>query len=92
MKVPEPRKLSSGNYFIQLRLNGQSIPITAETATECKNIAELTKAEYRAGKKAIKKLPKKGGCQAVSCLALYYEKVLTKRESFVFCFCYGFSI
>ena len=58
MKVPEPRKLPSGNWFIQLRLNGVSIPITAETATECKNIAELTKAEHRVGKTAIKKTPK----------------------------------
>lgn len=47
MKIPEPRLLKSGNYFIQLRLNGESIPITAETKTECKKIAELTKAEYR---------------------------------------------
>lgn len=58
MKVPEPRKLPSGNYFIQLRLNGRSVPITAADPTECKNIAELTKAEHRAGKRQIKKLPK----------------------------------
>lgn len=58
MKVPEPRKLPSGSWFIQLRLAGQSIPITAATKTECKTIAELTKAEYRSGKKAIKKTPK----------------------------------
>lgn len=58
MKVPEPRKLPSGNYFIQLRLNGRSVPITAADPTECKNIAELTKAEHRAGKRKIKKLPK----------------------------------
>ena len=58
MKVPEPRRLPSGNYFIQLRLNGVSVPVTAETATECKNIAELIKAEHRVGKSAIKKTPK----------------------------------
>ena len=58
MKVPEPRKLPSGHWFIQLRLNGQSIPITAETYTECKNIAELTKAKHRSGMEPIKKLPK----------------------------------
>lgn len=58
MKTPTPRKLPSGAWFIQLRLNGVSIPITAETKTECINIAELTKAEYRSGKKAIKKTPK----------------------------------
>lgn len=57
MKVPEPRKLPSGNWFIQLRLNGQSVPITAETYTECKNLAELTKANHRCVD-PIKKLPK----------------------------------
>ena len=51
MKLPKPRKLSSGNYFIQLRLDGQSIPITARTATECTNQARLIKAEYLAGVK-----------------------------------------
>lgn len=65
MKVPEPRKLPSGNYFIQLRLNGESIPITAKSSTECKRIAELTKAEYRVGKKAIKKTLKETTLQEV---------------------------
>lgn len=51
MKVPEPRKLKSGNYFIQLRLNGQSVPVTAATARECKRQAELLKAEHRNGKR-----------------------------------------
>lgn len=58
MKIPEPRQLPSGNWFIQLRLNGRSIPITAETKTECITIAELTKIEHKAGKRQIKKLPK----------------------------------
>ena len=58
MKVPTPRKLPSGNWFIQLRLGGSSIPITAETKTECINLAELTKAEYRAGKKTTLKTPR----------------------------------
>ena len=52
MKVPEPRRMSSGNYFIQLRLGGQSIPVTAATAKECRRQAELNKAEHRAGKRA----------------------------------------
>lgn len=58
MKIPKIRKLDSGLYFCQLRLNGQSIPITAKTETECEDLALLTKMEYRAGKKNIKKLPK----------------------------------
>lgn len=51
MKVPKPRKLSSGMWFIQLRLNGTSIPITASTAKECTRQAELIKANHRADKK-----------------------------------------
>lgn len=55
MKVPEPRKLPSGNYFIQLRLNGVSVPVTAPTAKECKRTAELIKAEHRAEMREIAK-------------------------------------
>ena len=58
MKVPTPRKLSSGHWFIQLRLGGESIPITAETKTECINLAEMAKAEYRSGKSIVQKTPK----------------------------------
>lgn len=53
MKVPEPRKLKSGTWFIQLRLNGVSVPVTASTAKACKHKAELIKAEHRAGKRRI---------------------------------------
>ena len=53
MKVPEPKKLPSGNWFIQLRLNGVSVPITASTATECRRQAQLIKAEHRAEKRQI---------------------------------------
>lgn len=55
MKVPEPRRMTSGNYFIQLRLGGQSIPVTAATRKECIRQAELIKAEHRAGKKVAVK-------------------------------------
>ena len=58
MKIPEPRQLNSGSYFIQLRLNGKSIPITCEDPNECKRIAQKIKADYLAGVTPIKKLPK----------------------------------
>ena len=58
MKTPKPRKLKSGNWFVQLRLNGESIPITAETETECRHLAELIKAEHNTGKRVVKKTPK----------------------------------
>ena len=47
MNVPKPRKLSSGNYFIQLRLNGQSVPVTAPTKKECTDKARLIKSGYK---------------------------------------------
>lgn len=51
MKVPAPQKLPSGNYFIRLRLGGESIPITCSTAREATQQAQLIKAEYLAGKR-----------------------------------------
>lgn len=48
MKVPEPRKLPSGTWFIQLRLGGVSVPVSALTKKECIRQAELIKAEHRA--------------------------------------------
>ena len=58
MKVPEPRQLPSGNWFIRLRLGGESIPITTATRRECIQIAQTTKADYLAGREIKrKKLP-----------------------------------
>lgn len=57
MIVPKPRKLSSGKWFIYLRLGGEKIPITAYTEKECIRQAELAKAEYRAGKREKKEEP-----------------------------------
>jgi len=51
MKVPEPRKLSSGKWFIQLRLGGESISVSDYDKKECIRQAQLIKAEYLAGKR-----------------------------------------
>lgn len=51
MKVPTPRQLPSGSWFIQMRLGGQSVPVTAETRSECITRAQLIKAEHKAGKR-----------------------------------------
>lgn len=55
MKVPEPRKMTSGNWFIQMRLGGVSISVTEPTKKDCIRKAEMIKAEYRAGAREIKK-------------------------------------
>lgn len=51
MKVPSPKKLQSGNYNIYLRLGGENISITRNTAKECTQAAQLVKAEYMSGKR-----------------------------------------
>lgn len=51
MKVPEPRKLSSGKWFIQLRLGGESISVSDYSKKECIKRAQLIKAEHLAGKR-----------------------------------------
>lgn len=53
MKIPEPRKLKSGSWFIQLRLDGTSVPITSPSKAECRQQAQLIKAEYLAGKRKV---------------------------------------
>lgn len=51
--LPKARKLPSGSWFIQLRLGGQSVPVTADTEAKCKRLAAQIKEDY----KATKKLP-----------------------------------
>lgn len=49
MKIPKPRRLPSGSWFIQLRLGGESIPVSASTAADCRKQAELIKARHNMG-------------------------------------------
>lgn len=51
MVVPKARKLPSGTWFIQLRLGGESIPVTARNEKKCILEAQSIKAEYLAGKR-----------------------------------------
>ena len=44
MKIPKAKKMSSGNYFIRLRLNGQEITITRPTEKEAVAEAMAIKA------------------------------------------------
>lgn len=55
MKVPKPVKQKCGDYAIQFRFNGQSIIIKGATEKECTKNAQLYKAEYQAGKRAVSK-------------------------------------
>ena len=57
MKIPKARKLPSGNYCIELRLGGERYSITRRTEKECRQAAQLIKAEHLAGKKEKKPEP-----------------------------------
>lgn len=52
MKVPKARRLSSGTWFIQLRLGGESVTVNARSEKECVRQAQYVKSEYLAGKRA----------------------------------------
>lgn len=54
MKVPEPRKLPSGTWYIRMRLNGENVNVSASSKRECIHKATLLKAEHKAGKRAVK--------------------------------------
>lgn len=78
MKVPTPRKLPSGTWFIQLRLNGKSITVNAKTKKECINQAQLVKAEYKAGKRVAKQ--KKEEKEKLPTLSDAIDSYIEKRD------------
>lgn len=59
MKIPEPKKLSSGKYYIQLRLGGKSYPFTYPTEKQCRDAARTFKSDYLAGRIQDEIMPKK---------------------------------
>lgn len=54
MKVPKAKRLPSGSWRIQLRLDGKSYSITEPTEKLCTQKAQLMKAEHLAGKRQQK--------------------------------------
>lgn len=59
MKVPEPKKLPSGNWFIRLRLGGESYSFTYPTAKQCRDAARTCKSDYLAGRSIQAQKPEK---------------------------------
>lgn len=77
MQVPKPRRLPSGNWFIQMRLNGESVSVTEATEKQCVKSAQLIKAEYLAGKRVAGKKTPKSLCEAVDAYISARENVLS---------------
>ncbi len=51
VKIPEPKQLPSGNWFIQLRIGGESISITEPTSRQCAAKARAIKSGIISGRK-----------------------------------------
>lgn len=77
MKVPKPRRLPSGSWFIQLRLGGESIPVTSTSKQVCIKEAQAIKAEYLAGKRA----PKPEPLPEVPLLTVAIDNYLDKKSN-----------
>ncbi len=75
MKVPEPRKLPSGTWHIRMRLNGENVNVNASTRRECQRKAQLIKAEYKAGKRAIERT------EAAPTLSAVLDDYINKRSA-----------
>ena len=75
MKVPKARKMSSGNWYINLRLGGESINVTEPTEKQCIKTAQLIKAQYLAGKRTEKREEKK------LTLTAAIDNYITSREN-----------
>lgn len=58
MIIPKIERLPSGHWFCRLRIDGVSIPITAETEKECEILAIQKKSELLSGRSHVQKLPK----------------------------------
>lgn len=79
MKIPEPRRMTSGNWFIQMRLSGESITVTAATKKEAIRQAELIKAEHRTGRRtaAQKKVGENTLAEVISRYIKFSEATLS---------------
>lgn len=49
MKVPAPRRLKNGKWYIYMRLGGQAYPVTDASKADCVARARSIKAQYKAG-------------------------------------------
>lgn len=76
MNVPKARKLASGTWFIQLRLGGESIPVSGATEKAVTREALRIKAEYKAGARASK-----GTKDALPTIGEAIERYIREREN-----------
>ena len=69
MIIPTPRRVSSGKWYINMRLGGESVSVTENTKTACIKRAQLIKAEYLVGRRAAE--PERRSCTLTEALDRY---------------------
>lgn len=74
MKVPKARKLPSGSWFIQLRIGGESVPVTESSEAKCTAKAMAIKSGLLQASK-VKALPTLG--QSIDSYIANRENVLS---------------
>lgn len=80
MKVPTPRRLKNGTWFIYLRLHGRAFSISDSSKALCIAKAQSIKAQYKAGELDIKPPDKAAGPTLGALIDAYiakYEPVLS---------------
>ena len=74
MKVPKARKLSSGTWFIYLRLGGQSVSVTGKDEKTCIRNAQAIKADWLAQKRLPEKPEASTGLTVSEAIDNYIDK------------------
>ena len=74
MKVPTPRKTSSGKWLIQMRLGGESVSVTNWDKTACVREAQSIKADWLNQKRLPEKLKKSNGPTLSEAIDSYINK------------------
>lgn len=75
MKVPKAKKLSSGKWYIYLRLGGQKIPVTGPDEKTCIRNAQQVKADWLAQKRLPDELrPRDPGPTLTQAIDSYISK------------------
>lgn len=73
IKVPEPIQVSSGNWYIRMRLGGESISVTDSSKALCRKKAIEIKSDYIAGRR------KKSGSSKT--LAMCIDELIDEKSN-----------
>ena len=74
MKVPTPKKMTSGNWYIRLRLGGKGYTVTDPNKADCIARARSIKAKYKAGELEVQPPTKPAPATLGALIDAYIDK------------------